>query len=333
MYQDDRLAENLNCYTTVLNKTKESGSTGFLLHRGHTVGHFSSNFASWQAVQRSPLFPSAVSRGPNGLFQCVPITARITQYSIFLFMSATKKWIMSTFGYRIVNYYLLITEINFWHLYVYGLLYYRMTLGTVPSDRDVRARSTAFRVDLGTRYVTICVVSRLLQEGVGGSALGWGAWSADCGVIGKQWTEKESFQQYFYNRYKILHTCHTYCCYAYHFYAYWLYFIYVWHVYVSPKKYKWSGTFVIKDGRYAFTFIFLSSLTLPLPPTNCRCRGLFLHLIKHTVRRTSLDEWSACRSDPYLTSHNTKTDIYASGRIRTHNPVKRTAADPPGSAK
>jgi hypothetical protein len=43
------------------------------------------------------------------------------------------------------------------------------------SDRDVRTRSTAFRVDLGTRYVTICVVSLSLQEGVGGSALGCGA--------------------------------------------------------------------------------------------------------------------------------------------------------------
>jgi hypothetical protein len=38
-------------------------------------------------------------------------------------------------------------------------------LRTAPSDRDVRTRSTAFRVDLGTRYVTICVV-RFLQEGV-----------------------------------------------------------------------------------------------------------------------------------------------------------------------
>jgi hypothetical protein len=33
-----------------------------------------------------------------------------------------------------------------------------MTLRTAPSDRDVRTRLTAFRVDLGTRYVTICVV-------------------------------------------------------------------------------------------------------------------------------------------------------------------------------
>jgi hypothetical protein len=42
---------------------------------------------------------------------------------------------------------------------------------------NVRTRSTGFRVDLGTRYVTVCV----LQEGVGGS-----------------------FQQYFYNRSKIV---------------------------------------------------------------------------------------------------------------------------------
>jgi hypothetical protein len=43
-----------------------------------------------------------------------------------------------------------------------------MTLRTVPSDRDVRTRLTGFRVDLGTHYVTICVVSLSLQEGVGG---------------------------------------------------------------------------------------------------------------------------------------------------------------------
>jgi hypothetical protein len=42
------------------------------------------------------------------------------------------------------------------------------------------------------------------------------------------------------------YTCHTYCWHAYHFYAYWLYFIYVWQVYVSPKTYKWFGTFIIK---------------------------------------------------------------------------------------
>jgi hypothetical protein len=34
-----------------------------------------------------------------------------------------------------------------------------MTLRTAPSDCDVRTRLAAFCVDLGTRYVTICVVS------------------------------------------------------------------------------------------------------------------------------------------------------------------------------
>jgi hypothetical protein len=34
-----------------------------------------------------------------------------------------------------------------------------MTLRTEPLDRDVRTRSAASRVDLGTRYVTLCVVS------------------------------------------------------------------------------------------------------------------------------------------------------------------------------
>jgi hypothetical protein len=32
-------------------------------------------------------------------------------------------------------------------------------LRTEPSDLDVRTRSAASRVDLGTRYVTVCVVS------------------------------------------------------------------------------------------------------------------------------------------------------------------------------
>jgi hypothetical protein len=33
-----------------------------------------------------------------------------------------------------------------------------MTLRTEPSDRDVRTRSAVSRVDLRTRYVTVCVV-------------------------------------------------------------------------------------------------------------------------------------------------------------------------------
>jgi hypothetical protein len=45
-----------------------------------------------------------------------------------------------------------------------------MTLRTEPSDRDIRTRSAAFRVDLGTRYVTMCVVS-LVAGRSGGSEI------------------------------------------------------------------------------------------------------------------------------------------------------------------
>jgi hypothetical protein len=55
-----------------------------------------------------------------------------------------------------------------------------MTLRTEPTDRDVRIRSAASRVDLGTRYITVCVVSLVAGRSGG------------------------SFQQYFYNRYKIV---------------------------------------------------------------------------------------------------------------------------------
>jgi hypothetical protein len=55
-----------------------------------------------------------------------------------------------------------------------------MTLRTEPSDRDVRTRLAASRVDLGTRYVTVCVVSLVAGRGGG------------------------SFWQDFYNRYKIV---------------------------------------------------------------------------------------------------------------------------------
>jgi hypothetical protein len=50
------------------------------------------------------------------------------------------------------------------------------------------------------------------------------------------------------------YTCCTYRCYTYHFYAYRLYFVNVWHVYEWPKTYTWSGTFILTDGRYTFTW-------------------------------------------------------------------------------
>jgi hypothetical protein len=47
-----------------------------------------------------------------------------------------------------------------------------------------------------------------------------------------------------------------------------------------------------------------------------------------TVGRTPLDEGSARRRDLYLTTQTLyKTNIHAAGRIRTHDPSKRSAAD------
>jgi hypothetical protein len=58
-----------------------------------------------------------------------------------------------------------------WHLYVLGRLHYRMTLQTAKSDRDVRTRSTGFRVDFGTRYVTIQGVTGGTDQTSGGCSL------------------------------------------------------------------------------------------------------------------------------------------------------------------
>ena len=57
-----------------------------------------------------------------------------------------------------------------------------------------------------------------------------------------------------------------------------------------------------------------------------------LRVLDHKQRRTtvsglSLDDWSARRREPLLTTHNTH-NIHAHGRIRTHNFSKRTAAQP-----
>jgi hypothetical protein len=99
------------------------------------------------------------------------------------------------------------------HLYVLGLLY-RMTLHTEPSDRDVRTRSAASRVDLGARYVTVCVVSLVARR--------------------REGKLLAVFLQPIQNR--CLYRTEE--CYMYQY-----------------MTYKWSGTFIIKDGRFTFTFV------------------------------------------------------------------------------
>jgi hypothetical protein len=55
-----------------------------------------------------------------------------------------------------------------------------------------------------------------------------------------------------------------------------------------------------------------------------------LHSMRHALGRTPLDERWAHRRDLYLynTQHSKETDVHAAGGIRTHNPIKRAAADP-----
>jgi hypothetical protein len=87
-----------------------------------------------------------------------------------------------------------------------------MTLRTVPSDRDVRTRSTGFRVDLGTRYVTRRMERGLWAGGVGNVRTRSTGFRVDLGTryvtaCVLQEGVGGSFQQYVYNRYNILHTC------------------------------------------------------------------------------------------------------------------------------
>jgi hypothetical protein len=66
----------------------------------------------------------------------------------------------------------------------------------------------------------------------------------------------------------------------------------------------------------------------PGPP---HYRGFTIALRHTTLGRTPLDEWLARRRDLYLATHNThkRRDIHAPDEIRTRNPNKRQAADPP----
>jgi hypothetical protein len=77
---------------------------------------------------------------------------------------------------------------------------------------------------------------------------------------------------------------------------------------------------------------FVRSQSLPLLSTHSRCRGCLFsldHTQTHTtVSRTPLDEGSSRRRDLYVTTHSQETNIHAPGRIRTHDPSKRSATDP-----
>ena len=69
----------------------------------------------------------------------------------------------------------------------------------------------------------------------------------------------------------------------------------------------------------------------PSVPRPSHYRGFMVTLRHTTVGMTPLDEQSARRRDLYLTTNNThnRQTYTPPGGIRTHNPSKRAAADPP----
>jgi hypothetical protein len=77
----------------------------------------------------------------------------------------------------------------------------------------------------------------------------------------------------------------------------------------------------------------LSSIFLLVrQPPQWAMASSFTRFLDHTQRlttvgRTPLDEWSARRRDPYLTTDNT-TNIHTPGGIRTHNLCRWAAANP-----
>jgi hypothetical protein len=84
----------------------------------------------------------------------------------------------------------------------------------------------------------------------------------------------------------------------------------------------------------SFRFFSFRSPSLLYLLVHSRCRGCLLsldHTQTHTtVVRTPLDEGSARRRDLYLTTRTLykRKKIHPPGEIRTHNPSKRSAADP-----
>ena len=100
-------------------------------------------------------------------------------------------------------------------------------------------------------------------------------------------------------------------------------------VQIFDQSTLWSPNLIHIITNTNYFFLFNSA---PILPTNCRCRGLLLQLItvdRHTLGRTPLDEWSACRKDLYLTTqHSQQTDRHPCPRaIRTHSSTKRKLAD------
>jgi hypothetical protein len=76
-------------------------------------------------------------------------------------------------------------------------------------------------------------------------------------------------------------------------------------------------------------YFFFQCKTVPIAPGSPHCRGFPIILRHTTLGRNPLDECSARRSNPYLTTHKTHNRHPSIlGGIQTRDPRKRAAADP-----
>ena len=95
------------------------------------------------------------------------------------------------------------------------------------------------------------------------------------------------------------------------------------HFGMEHLKFKLINTFACYKRNHIFSPM---AQKPPNGPESRHCRGFTITFRHTTVGRTPLDEWSARRTDN--TQHSQQTDIHAPGGIQTHNPSKRSAADP-----
>ena len=88
--------------------------------------------------------------------------------------------------------------------------------------------------------------------------------------------------------------------------------------------------FAFWSSKYKSVFFFFYGSKIPSWPMLPYYRASQSNSVRHTTHsRTSLDEWSARRTDLYLTTHNTHNRQISlpTGGIRTHSLKKRMAAD------
>jgi len=102
-----------------------------------------------------------------------------------------------------------------------------------------------------------------------------------------------------------------------------------WHTMQWGLKTPFYDVLVEWQTPFGWFYFFYRVATAP-SGTRSSHYGRFMIILRYaTLGTTPLNEWSAQRRDLYLTTqHSQETNIHAPGGIRTHNPIKRTAANP-----